>query len=110
MKNVEKPVTRICWVWSSIRFGRTSRSVQRREKKCVSITQKEMPAPIAVAKPAPKMPISQANTKNQSPKTLKIPPASTPAVARAGLPSLRRNAASIWLNRKNGTVNLMGSR
>ena len=41
---------------------------------------------------------------------MKTPPASTAAVASPGAPSLRRNAASIWLNRNSGTTNLTGSR
>ena len=53
----------ICWIWSSTRFGRTRRSVHLREKKCVSMTKNVIAAPIAVARPAPKMPISQVNTK-----------------------------------------------
>ena len=40
---------------------------------------------------------------------LKIPPASTAPVARAGFLSFLRYAASIWLNRKNGIAALTGS-
>ena len=35
---------------------------------------------------------------------LNTPPASTPAVARPGAPSFRRNAASIWLKRNRGNT------
>ena len=40
---------------------------------------------------------------------LKMPPASTAPVASAGSLSFLKYAASIWLNRKNGIANLIGS-
>lgn len=64
----------------------------------------------AVASPAPIAPMFMVNTKKKSPNTLITPPASTAAVASPGLPSFRRNAASIWLNTNRGTANLIGSR
>ena len=94
-RKVENPLTS---TWRSLVqgwLGRTSRRVFRLEKKWVSMTTKVMAAPMAVAKPAPRIPMSMGKTKTKSPNMLKMPPASTAPVAKAGLPSLRRKAASI---------------
>ena len=63
MKKVEKPVTDISRSFVKSPSVRTSRSVFLRLAKCVSMTAKDIPEPIAVASPAPYIPISQVNTK-----------------------------------------------
>ena len=59
-----------------------------------------MSEPSAVARPAPNTPISQGKAKNQSPNTLKIPPESTPTVARPGSPSLRKKCREHLVEKK----------
>lgn len=63
IKNVENPVTPISRSWRIGCAGRRSRSVFRRVKKCESITTNEIPAPTAVARPAPNIPMSSVNTQ-----------------------------------------------
>ena len=60
----------------------------RRETKCVSSTARVTQPPMAVASPAPYTPIPRPNTNAQSPTMFSAPPASTPAVARTGFPSV----------------------
>ena len=62
-KKEEKPVTVISRSFRPSPSGRTSRKVFFRLKKWVSITAKDTAEPMAVASPAPKMPMSQVNTK-----------------------------------------------
>ena len=95
IKKDEKPIPEILANLRKNEFVLTRRSVLVCLKKCVSITQNDTTEPSAVAKPAPNSPMLQGNTKNQSPKTLQMPPDSTAAVASVGSLSLRRNAASI---------------
>ena len=63
MKKVEKPVTVIFRSFMNRFRGRTSRSVFLFEKKWPSIAARVSAAPIAVASPAPMMPISMVKTK-----------------------------------------------
>lgn len=67
-------------------------------KKCVNKTINDKTDPIAVAKPAPKIPISNTNVKKMSPKILKIPPIKTPNVAAWGSLSFLKKEARSWLN------------
>ena len=61
--NDEKPLTVILPKRRNISFENCRRRVLLFLKKWVSITSVDMPAPIAVAIPAPRMPISSVNTQ-----------------------------------------------
>lgn len=63
IKKVEKPVTNILRSFAVSFTGFTSRSVLFFDKKWQSIAAKVSAAPIAVASPAPMMPILQVKTK-----------------------------------------------
>ena len=63
MKKVENPVTQISRYLRRSRVGRTRRRVLRLRTKWVSMTRMEITVPMAVARPAPKAPMSQVKTK-----------------------------------------------
>ena len=63
MKKVEKPVTRMARSFWGRRLGHRKRSVFLGDRKWVRATKREITEPIAVASPAPKIPISSAKTK-----------------------------------------------
>ena len=63
IKKVENPVTQMSFICRTGRDGRTRRRVFFFERKWDAITRMEMTVPIAVARPAPKAPMSQTNTK-----------------------------------------------
>ncbi|CCX58610.1 unknown [Blautia hydrogenotrophica CAG:147] len=63
MKKVEKPVMTIFRILSNALNGRTSARVFLLVKKWVSITRNVITDPIAVARPAPKIPMSSTKTK-----------------------------------------------
>ena len=109
-KKLEKPVTEISPSFLKRFCTGTSRSVHFLLKKCVHMTSMDTTAPIAVARPAPNTPRSSANTQNQSPKTLKMPPVSTAAVARPGRLSFRRKLETSWLSKNTGNTQETGFR
>ena len=62
IKKVEKPVTMILRHFPQNRLGLTSLIVFFFVKKCEIIPAKVMPAPAAVASPAPMIPMPNTNT------------------------------------------------
>ena len=62
-KKVENPVTEISFSWCRRFPGFCRARVFFLDQKWDSMTRNVIPEPMAVASPAPKAPISQANTK-----------------------------------------------
>ena len=63
IKNVENPVTQIFLNLRKICVGFTRYNVFDFDKKCNNMMKHEITDPIAVANPAPKIPISKRKTK-----------------------------------------------